>query len=466
VPLPAASTHGAGDDVAVVLFTRDLRVADHPALVRGAAHAELVALFVVDPAIARSAQSVNRSAFLSESLSELGAELAVRGIELVVGHGDTASVAIGLCRDRGAATLYLTGEISAAGRRRAARLRQLGGASGVEVLEVDSHYVVSPGALRSSGGGAFRVFTPFYRRWQEVPRRPVLAAPEGRRAIRDVEPLAIDPAELSGGSSGEASARRAIGGERAARAVANRFVREGLEHYGERRDLLAIEGTSSLSGYLRFGCISALELASRLEGRPGSDPYLRQLAWRDFFAHLLAEDPTLAARDLRPVVGGWIEDPAAARAWRAGETGYPLVDAAMRQLEQEGTMHNRARMVVASFLTKDLLIDWRVGAAHFARLLVDGDVASNALSWQWVAGTGTDTNPFRVLNPTTQSRRFDPDGSYLRRYLPELASLDAREIHDPSPEHRAALRYPSPIIEHAATLARYRSVRSGRGAPD
>jgi deoxyribodipyrimidine photo-lyase len=223
------------------------------------------------------------------------------------------------------------------------------------------------------------------------------------------------------------------------------------------RDDLAADATSRLSPYLHFGCVSPLQVERRVARRRGAAAFVRQLCWRDFFAQLLAARPGAAWHDYRHRGHRWDRDTDALAAWQDGRTGYPVVDAAMRQLAHEGFVHNRGRMIVASFLTKDLNIDWREGARHFLGLLVDGDLASNNLNWQWVAGTGTDTNPTRVFNPTLQGRRFDPDGAYVRRYVPELRALGGAAIHDPDETTRRVCGYPLPIVDHREAVAAYRS---------
>jgi deoxyribodipyrimidine photo-lyase len=247
------------------------------------------------------------------------------------------------------------------------------------------------------------------------------------------------------------------GGESAGVARLRGWADADLADYDRGRDDLAADRVSRLSPYLHLGCISARLVESQLSGLPGSEAFVRQLAWRDFFHQALAARPDTAWRDYRDRGDRWNDDPAGLEAWQAGRTGYPVVDAGMRQLAAEGFLHNRARMIVASFLTKDLYIDWRLGAAHFMELLVDGDVACNQLNWQWVAGTGTDTNPHRIFNPTLQGRRFDPDGGYVRRYVPELAALPARIIHQMDPAVRRGCGYPEPLVDHRAAIAEYRA---------
>jgi deoxyribodipyrimidine photo-lyase len=233
-------------------------------------------------------------------------------------------------------------------------------------------------------------------------------------------------------------------------------MRRAIDDYGDRRDLLADDATSKLSAPLHFGCLSALEVVRDAEARPGAGAFVRQLCWRDFFGQILAARPDAAWSDFSPGDRAWRDDPAASAEWQEGRTGYPLVDAAMRQLACDGFVHNRARMVAASFLTKNLGVDWRVGARHFLEHLVDGDLASNNLSWQWVAGTGTGGNPHRVLNPARQARRFDPDGRYVRRYVPELADVPTPVIFDPDAGTRARTGYPHAIVDHTEATAPHR----------
>ncbi len=250
------------------------------------------------------------------------------------------------------------------------------------------------------------------------------------------------------------------GGETVGRRRLERWLDDGLAAYGRRHDDLAANATSRLSPYLHFGCLSPLEVAERAQSRPGAQPFVRQLAWRDFFAQLLAANPQSAATDFRDRGDAWHDDADALAAWREGRTGYPVVDAGMRQLAREGWLHNRARLITASFLTKDLYLDWRLGAQHYFELLVDGDVASNAGSWQWVAGTGVDPRRHRIFNPTVQGKRFDPNGDYVRRYVPELAEIDGAAVHEP---WRLGLlrppEYPEPIVDHAEAVAAFRARR-------
>jgi len=253
-----------------------------------------------------------------------------------------------------------------------------------------------------------------------------------------------------------------IGGETVGVEQARAWLRSRLEGYETGgHDAIAADETSRLSPYLHFGCVSPRALAVRAQER-GGEAFVRQLCWRDFYAQILFARPRTQVEDMRQRGDRWLDDPDALSAWKEGVTGYPLVDAGMRQLRREGWMHNRARMVTASFLVKDLGIDWREGARHFFDLLLDGDVAQNIGNWQWVAGTGVDTRPNRIYNPTAQLRKLDPDGAYVRRYVPELADVPARDIAEPG---LLAPSYPRPIVDHAQAVAAFRQ-RRGPGSLD
>jgi deoxyribodipyrimidine photo-lyase len=318
--------------------------------------------------------------------------------------------------------------------------------------------LLEPGAITPAGDNHYKVFTPYYRRWAAAPRRALAPTPARIRLPSRLRRGRVPPRQDV--VAGDPSPDLPRGGETEAQRRLGAWV-GSVTRYEAQRDDLAGDATSRLSAYLHFGCVSALEIERRVTRRRGAASFVRQLCWRDFFAQLLAARPDAAWHDYRTRGDRWNHDSDALAAWRDGQTGYPVVDAAMRQLAREGFVHNRARMIAASFLTKDLSVDWRDGARHFLLHLVDGDVASNNLSWQWVAGTGTDTNPNRVFNPTVQGRRFDPDGEYVRRYVSELRTLRGAEVHDPDAATRRACGYPPPIVDHRAAVAEYRS-RLGR----
>ncbi len=395
----------------IVLLTRDLRVRDHPALWEACARRSLVVpLFVLDPQLL--ARSANRTTFLLGSLRVLDEALARLGGRLIVRRGGVAPETAGLAREIGASAVHLTEDVTGTAKARVEALRRM--LPGVEVRTFPGSAVVEPGVVQPTGGGAFQRFTPYHRRWREAPRRAVLPPP-GRvpvpPGIRS-DPLPEPPAGASPDlpEAGEPAAHRRL----------DAFL-ERLDRYGDARDVPAAEATSGLSPYLRFGCLSPVEVEATCEGLPGAEPFLRQLAWRDFFRQLVAARPKLTTRSLRPrprPVLAWREEDLAA--WREGRTGVPLVDAAMRQLLLEGWIHPRARMVAAAYLTQGCGVPWQEGARHFDRWLVDGDPAVNAGNWQWVAGVGTDARPGRRISPARQAERFDPDGAYVRRYVPEL----------------------------------------------
>jgi deoxyribodipyrimidine photo-lyase len=422
---------------AVVLFTRDLRVHDHPALAEAAARAEsVVPLFVLDD---RIAAGPNRMRFLLESLADLRRSL---GGKLVVRRGDPVAEAMRLVGETGAEAVFLSADVSAYARERERRLR----AERVDVRTFPGVTVVPAGELLPAGADHFRVFTPYWRRWAEAELRPVRRAPRrlsipGGIAVGRLPALRGEPV-LPGGE--EAGRKRLAG-----------WLASGLARYGELHDDLAADGTSRLSPYLHFGCLSAREIAERAAGRPGAEPFLRQLAWRDFFHQLLAARPDASREDYRRRRAPWNDDPEGLAAWREGRTGIPLVDAGMRQLAREGWMHNRARLVVASFLTKHLSVDWRLGAAHFAELLVDGDVAQNSGNWQWAAGTGADTRPNRILNPVLQARRYDPAGEYVRRWVEELRDVSGPALFEPW-RYGGVPGYPAPLVDLAESASAWR----------
>jgi deoxyribodipyrimidine photo-lyase len=449
---------------ALMIFTRDLRLHDNPALQAAiSTSAQVIPCFVVDDEVlARYGSHATRLAFLADSLQDLDAGLRALGGGLVVRRGPWIETVTELARSAGATRIHLADDYSAYARRRLAGLETAARSHRIEVIRHPGVALVSPGELTpASGGSFFQVFTPYYRRWQATPLRSLRAAPAAVRLPDGLDRGAVpEPADLTTASP---AADRPRGGETQGQERLRAWAGNGLAGYDTGRDDLAADSVSRLSPYLHLGCLSARTIVAELAGRPGSEAFMRQLAWRDFFHQVLAARPDAAWRDYRSRDDQWREDDRALRAWQDGQTGYPVVDAAMRQLRTEGFMHNRARMIVASFLTKDLYLDWRHGAAHFMRLLADGDIACNQLNWQWVAGTGTDTNAHRVFNPTLQGRRFDPGGDYLRRYVPELASLSADAIHEPDPGTRRRCGYPEPIVDHRAAVAEYRARRRRAG---
>lgn len=451
----------------VVLFTRDLRLHDHPPL-----HAALddsravVPLFVRDRAVyAAGYAAPNRLAFLADCLRSLDAGLRERDGRLIVRSGDLVEEVCAVVGEADADEVHMAADVSAHAHRREELLRAALEAQGCRLHVHDAvTTVLAPGSVTPASSDHFAVFTPYFRRWGERPVRNVLAAP---RRIPVPDGVGSQPLPSRGDLPGLSPGLPA-GGEEEARKRLTAWLRDGITGYEEHHDDLAGDATSRLSPYLHFGALSPVELVhrARRKGGPGAEAFVRQLAWRDFHHQVLSARPHAASLDYRTRHDRWrtgTEAEEDVAAWKDGRTGYPIVDAAMRQLRHEGWMHNRGRLLTASFLAKTLYVDWRVGARHFLDLLVDGDIANNQLNWQWAAGTGTDTRPHRVLNPTTQARRFDPDGAYVRRWVPELAGLEGRAVHEPwrlpGPERAAYDAYPDPIVDLAEGLDRFRRAR-------
>jgi deoxyribodipyrimidine photo-lyase len=424
---------------AVVLFTRDLRLQDNPVLGLACRQAaEVIPVFVFDPALTLAAPA--RVRFLLDCLTGLRAGLRQRGGDLLIRHGDPAAEAIRLARSHHADGIILAADVSRYARLRYQRLAAACRQHRLTLREAGALTVVPPGAIVPSGGDHYRVFTPYWRAWSTCRWRPPLPAPQ-----HVAVPAGIDAGVLP---RREDLTRRPwaaslCGGETAARRRMAHWLDAGLAGYPDRHDDLAAAATSQLSADLHFGTISPLELALAATGMPGGEAYVRQLCWRDFHTQVTAAFPDIATRDYRPRRDDWRDDPPSHQAWCAGQTGIPIVDAGLRQLAAEGFMHNRARMLTAAALTKQLHIHWTAGARHFSSLLVDGDIACNAGNWQWIAGTGNDTRPERRFNLLRQAHRFDPDGDYVRRYVPELAGIPGPQVHQPW--RLPAARYPNPL---------------------
>ncbi|MFP4512100.1 MAG: cryptochrome/photolyase family protein [Acidimicrobiales bacterium] len=448
-------------DPTIMWFRRDLRLSDNPALVEALrTDDEVLALFVIDPALWGPAGE-NRRAFLVGCLRVLDDDL---GGALVVRHGDPVEVVPAVARELGATSVHVAADFGPYGTRRDEAVAAALTAEGRELVFDGSPYAVDPGTVRNQAGDPYQVFTPFSRAWKTTGWPDPLRRPSDPAWASGIESDPLPEAEPTADQLPEP-------GETAGRRRLDAFLRRHVERYADRRDEPGVDGTSRLSPYLRWGCVHPRQILSRLGDSPGEQAFRTELAWREFYADVLFHRPDTARAAFRQTMAAMAVDEGSETdevfaAWCEGRTGYPIVDAGMRQLHAEGWMHNRVRMITASFLVKDLHLDWTRGARHFMAHLVDGDLASNQHGWQWVAGTGTDAAPyFRVFNPVTQSRRFDPDGTYLRRWLPELADLDAAVIHEPWTADptlfadRAGSGYPPPIVDHATeraeALARY-----------
>lgn len=442
-----AGAASAGGRMAVVWFRRDLRLHDHPALTAAIADADAVLpLFVADPVLLHGPLScARRTDRRLAAVDALRAELLTRGSGLVVRQGDPTTVVAEVAREAGATEVHITADHTPYARRRDIAVASALTTIGARLVAHPGLLVHEVGSIATEAGRPYAVFGPFHRRWQATPRRWALPAPQ-----RIVSPDWITAAASSriGGLAGDGSS----GAPRGEADVMHQLdaFQPRLAGYGADRDRLDREGTSRLSAALHLGTLSPLVLVERVvaAGGAGMDRFLAEVAWRDFYAHRSAAEVAGGIIDRDPVA--WRHDPAAFEAWAAGRTGYPAVDAGMRQLAGEGWLHNRARMVVASFLIKDLLIDWRLGAAHFLRHLEDGDVASNTGNWRWVAGVGPGSAPwFRIFDPVAQGRRHDPDGRWIRRWLPELADLPDIHLHQPWLATSPPVDYPGRIVDHA-----------------
>jgi deoxyribodipyrimidine photo-lyase len=418
---------------------RDLRLGDHPALTAAADGGEVLACFVLDPRLEASSGR-RRLQFLGNSLRQLRDDLDGR---LLVVRGQPERQIPRIAKEIAASAVHISEDFAPFGKRRDQRVREA--LDPVPLRATGSPYLVSPGRVTKKDGSPYQVFTPFLRRWREVGwRAPTKSGGQSARWL-DPAQLGIRPCTIP-----DSGAALDVGaGEEAARRLWKSFVDNGLKRYDRDRDRPDRNGSSRMSAHLKFGTIHPRTMAADLDKGKGAQAYLRELAFRDFYATVLYEWPDSAWWNWNKSFDAiqMDEDRALFEAWKAGRTGFPIVDAGMRQLAQTGFMHNRVRMIVASFLVKDLHLPWQWGARWFLDQLVDGDMANNQHGWQWAAGCGTDAAPyFRVFNPTAQGDKFDPDGAYVRRWVPEVDDDD----------------YPDPIVDHASergeALRRYSQI--------
>lgn len=440
----------------IVWFRRDVRLFDNPAWAHGTLSDRVIPLFVVDPSL-YDVVSQRRRSLLVGGLRALDESLARRGGRLRVEHGDPETVVASAVREVDADTVHINREITPYGMARDERV-----ARHVNLTRWEGHYLHPPGSLLTRKGTPFRVFTPFYEAWLARPVDPI--PEEANTVVTEDQGVGI-PEILCNYPAGE---QRAL-------ARLESFAQH-VDGYQELRNRPDLDRTSRLSIDFKYGWLGprAVPEIIGLERR-GANAFIRQFAWRDFYGHVLAAFPETVHESMRHEFRSltWRHDQDDLAAWQTGNTGYPIIDAGIRQLVAEGWIHNRIRLLVASFLVKDLLIDWRIGERFFRRHLLDADVAQNVGNWQWVAGTGTDAAPyFRIFNPVTQSRRFDPAGEYIRRWVPELARLPDTLVHAPwaAPLEVAELGvelgvdYPQPVVDHSwarkRALVAYETARS------
>ncbi len=461
---------------AIWWIRRDLRLNDNEALQAALAKSrEVIPLFIVDPSLWQSAYTgAKRLSFLVEGLGQLDAALRARGSRLIVRRGDPLGELTAVAAETGATAIFAEEDFSPYARRRDGRV-----AAKLPLALMPGLTVFPPDLVRKKEGTPYTVFTPYSKSWKRLNppgEGDILAAPVEMGAASWPASVPLPAAQ-----EGEGGRYFAAGEEEAQRRL-QRFAGEVIYDYAQERDLPGVHGTSQLSPYLRFGMVSARQTAvaalsagQRAEtaaARKSAEVWLNELIWREFYVSILYHFPYVREGSFRKKYDeiAWVNDGSQLQAWKDGRTGYPIVDAAMRQMAESGWMHNRARMICASFLVKDLLIDWRIGEEWFMQQLVDGDPAANNGGWQWTAGTGTDAAPyFRIFNPVSQSKKFDPRGTYIRRWLPELTAVPDGHIHEPwlMPEAvqeqtncRIGVQYPAPIVDHAAmrqrTLAAYK----------
>lgn len=419
-------------------FRRDLRLGDNPALLAAIAESdEVVPLFIMDLEIASRAGEFRRG-YLAQSLQALDDSLKNN---LHVISGDPVQILKRLMDKYEATSVHISSEYAPYGVTRDSIVES----AGIPLTRTGSGYAVSPGRVRKSDESVYKVFTPFYKAWIAHGWRAPIAPP--------LNPSFAKPApadrELPNWKI-PIGAKVQLAGEKAALQRWKDFQAGGLEGYDQRRDFASIDGTSRLGPHLRWGEIHPRTILAGLDNSQAHQVFRREIGWREFYADVLHHNPHASRDYYLPNFAKMKYDAPDEKfqAWCEGKTGFPFVDAAMRQLVQEGWMHNRARMVVASFLVKDLHIEWQHGANFFMKYLLDHDVASNSQSWQWTAGCGTDASPyFRIFNPEAQGRKFDPQGDYIRRYVPELAHLDADQIHEPWRHPHEG--YPERIVDHA-----------------
>lgn len=447
-------------------FRRDLRLQDNPALLAAIAEGgSVLPLFVVDPALWDGAGPIRR-AYLLDSLRSLDAALSGG---LRIEHGRPSEVLVRLAGEIGADSVHIASDYGVYGVHRDQRVESVLDADGIRLVRTGSPYAVAPGRVTKDDGTAYRVYTPFYKAWcRHGWRAPADAPGEPSTWLHS---SALEPTQFPALGDDDVRAiehvTMPIAGEAAAWQRWEHFRDGALAGYGDDRNRADLDGTSMLSSHLRWGEIHPRSLLAELGDEPGPEVFRKEIAWREFYADVLHQAPSSVSVSLdeRFESMPWNDDDADFTTWAEGRTGYPFVDAGMRQLRAEGWMHNRVRMVVASFLVKDLHQRWQRGAAEFMRWLADGDLASNTHGWQWTAGCGTDASPFyRVFNPVMQGLKFDPNGDYVRRYIPELAHLAGAKAHEPwDAVDGYAHGYPEPIVDHKAerevALADYSTIK-------
>jgi deoxyribodipyrimidine photo-lyase len=443
----------------IMWFRRDLRINDHPALLAAIESADqVIPLFILDKTQINEAGE-KLLAYMGQSLRALDESL---GNRLHIIEGDQVDVLKELIAQYAVEEVHVSAEYERYGAERDARVE----AAGIKLTRTGSPYAVTPGrVVKPSDATPYKVYTPFYRGWRTHGYRAPAVTPKKFNLVEPTQKYREFPDFPM-----PEGVRVIAAGEKAALERFKIFTKNGLDTYDENRNFASIDGTSKMSTYLKFGEIHPRTLLADLGESKAHDTFRKEIAWREFYADVLFHNPMTDVDYYAPKFAEMRYDKPGDqfKAWCEGKTGYPFVDAAMRQLIQEGWMHNRTRMVVASFLVKDLHLEWQIGERFFAQHLVDYDVASNAHGWQWTAGCGTDASPYyRIFNPIEQGKRFDDNGDYIRRYVPELAHLSAAEIHEPwlfLDGHSKG--YPERVVDHATerleSLARLQEIKADK----
>lgn len=440
-------------------FRTDLRLADHPALAAAveAGPDGVVPLMVIDDRFWGPGASV-RQGYLVQLLREFSDRIG----GLVIRRGDPAATVVDVAREVEATTVHISADFTPYGSDRDRTVEKALAEHHIDLVRTGSPYAISPGRITKDDGTPYRVFTPFYKAWQAHGWRGPAEEPSTIPWVRPGDSDPLPDADVPDG------VRLPEPGEKAALDRWTQFLNHDVADYAEARDLPGDDRTSRMSVHLKWGTIHPRTLLADLADDPsdGAEAYARELAFRDFYADVLHHRPETISEYFDPKFAAmeYDEPGDGFEAWKAGETGFPIVDAGLRQLLAEGWMHNRVRMIVASFLVKDLHVEWQHGAQHFLDRLVDADLASNQHGWQWVAGCGTDASPyFRIFNPTTQGKKFDPDGTYVRRWIPELADVETRHVHEPWKLDEQPTGYPLPLVDHAEerkeSLRRYEAIK-------
>ncbi|MBC7707853.1 deoxyribodipyrimidine photo-lyase [Polaromonas sp.] len=462
----------------IVWFRNDLRLHDHPALVTATQDADVVIpVFIFNNTLLKDGHSSdNRNRFLLESLTDLKKSLSELGSDLVIRAGSASTELRKLALEVSAEDIYYSADYTPYAIKRDKTVKQALANDDINFRGFPGRLAVSNlNALHTKAGTTHKVFTPFFRNWLEVQRRPVAVLPSKLPAIPDALDVGSIPALETITAKINLSPNVLPGGERAARERLHDFLENDIDDYKQANNVMAVAGTSRLSSYLHFGCISPREIETMLPETDGARAWHRQLAWREFYNYIIFKFPTNADLEFQERYRGltWDDDPKLLQAWKDGQTGYPIVDASMRQLRAEAWMHNRARLIVGSFLTKDLLLDWRHGEAYFMHLLIDGDEANNNGNWQWIASVGVDPAPVfrRLYNPSLQQKNYDPDGVYVRQFVPELKLVPGEYLAEPwtMPEDVQKTAnciigtdYPAPVVDHKTArlvaLDKYRKV--------